>query len=166
MSVRQTISPFQDEEYEKMEEFKVDKRRIVIVDDDPLRLGGYGIVQRAELHHSVYLPTWLALRRYGPPQPVAVKQIKVSVAGPDLKRVKPSVIDIFSWLTVVLVRLSRKRYWCGPGSRHIRASPGFLASTPISSAGKHGYFHHGSLTGIYVNSSRLTTSKFPKGFRW
>ncbi|KAG8948859.1 hypothetical protein FRC04_009197, partial [Tulasnella sp. 424] len=67
-----------DEEYEKLRIFNIDSRRIVLVDDDEERSGGYGIVRQAKLHHSAYLPEWLASRQYGPPQLVAVKQIKIS----------------------------------------------------------------------------------------
>ncbi|KIO23545.1 hypothetical protein M407DRAFT_26997 [Tulasnella calospora MUT 4182] len=77
-----------DEEYQKLEKFHVDRRRIFLVDDDHERSGGYGIVRRAELQHSTYLPAWLASRQYGPPQMVAVKQIKISAADnmPSVKR--------------------------------------------------------------------------------
>ncbi|KIO19427.1 hypothetical protein M407DRAFT_30930 [Tulasnella calospora MUT 4182] len=76
-----------DEEFEKLKRFHIDGRRVVFIDDDHTPEGGFGIVRRAELHHSAYLPSWLASRRYGPPQLVAVKQIKVSGAF-NMPRVK------------------------------------------------------------------------------
>ncbi|KAG8915787.1 hypothetical protein FRC00_013986 [Tulasnella sp. 408] len=74
-----------DEEYEKLERFRVDPRRIVFRDyQDQL---GFGIVLRAELHESAYLPTWLASRLYGPPRFVAVKQTRIT-ANAYVTRVK------------------------------------------------------------------------------
>ncbi|KAG8988381.1 hypothetical protein FRB90_002773 [Tulasnella sp. 427] len=64
--------------FEALKSFQVDRRRIFVALDDSKRSGGYGIVRQGELHHSAYLPTWLAARQYGPPRCVAVKQIKLS----------------------------------------------------------------------------------------
>ncbi|KAG8995436.1 hypothetical protein FRB90_000184 [Tulasnella sp. 427] len=91
---------FQDEQYEKLRRFQVDRRRIVPVENNPTRAGGYGIVQKAELHESPYLPAWLAMRRYGPPQIVAVKQIRIPLGGftPDLKRAFTKEILVWSSL--------------------------------------------------------------------
>ncbi|KIO27683.1 hypothetical protein M407DRAFT_23112 [Tulasnella calospora MUT 4182] len=89
-----------DEEFKKLEEFNVDRRRIMIVDDDYQRSGGYGIVRQAELHHSAYLPAWLATRQYGPPRLVALKQIKISAADNmlDLKRAFTKEMLVWSQL--------------------------------------------------------------------
>ncbi|KAG9014082.1 hypothetical protein FRB90_005630, partial [Tulasnella sp. 427] len=89
-----------DEQYEKLRRFQVGRRRIVPVENNPTRAGGYGIVQKAELHESPYLPSWLAMRRYGPPQIVAVKQIRIPLGGftPDLKRAFTKEILIWSSL--------------------------------------------------------------------
>ncbi|KIO27637.1 hypothetical protein M407DRAFT_23069 [Tulasnella calospora MUT 4182] len=89
-----------EEEYKKLEEFRIDRRRIVILDVDYQRSGGYGIVRQAELYHSGYLPTWLASRQYGPPQLVAVKQIKISAVDnmPDLKRAFTKEMLVWSQL--------------------------------------------------------------------
>lgn len=57
-------------------------------------------MRRAHLYPSSYLPQWLTSRRYGPPQVVAVKEIKISSIynTSELKRVG------FSLLLLVLVR--------------------------------------------------------------
>ncbi|KAG8994517.1 hypothetical protein FRB90_000407, partial [Tulasnella sp. 427] len=59
--------------------------------------GGYGVVQKAELHESAYLPPWLVAH---PPQKIAVKQIKMPPAGftPDLKRAFTKEILVWSGL--------------------------------------------------------------------
>ncbi|KIO28600.1 hypothetical protein M407DRAFT_22184 [Tulasnella calospora MUT 4182] len=67
-----------DEEYEKLQMFHVERQRIVLIDENYKSEGGYGIVRRAELYQSASLPTWVAEHVYGPPQLVAVKQIRVS----------------------------------------------------------------------------------------
>ncbi|KIO15659.1 hypothetical protein M407DRAFT_34760 [Tulasnella calospora MUT 4182] len=67
-----------DEEYEKLERFHVEGRRIVLIDKNHKSEGGPGIVRRGELYRSAYPPAWLDSRLYGPPQLMAVKQIKVS----------------------------------------------------------------------------------------
>lgn len=79
----------QDEEYKKLKNFYVERQRIVLTDENYAQEGGFGIVRRAELRHSARLPAWLATRRYGPPQIVAVKQIKLSEIynTPKVKRV-------------------------------------------------------------------------------
>ncbi|KIO30873.1 hypothetical protein M407DRAFT_20195 [Tulasnella calospora MUT 4182] len=83
-----------DEEYRKIEKtFFVDRRRVVLVDHDQGAEGGFGIVRRAELHQSPYLPAWLGSRRYGPPQSVAVKQIKISTVS-NLPRVKRGDVGV------------------------------------------------------------------------
>ncbi|KIO27633.1 hypothetical protein M407DRAFT_23066 [Tulasnella calospora MUT 4182] len=89
-----------EEEFKKLEEYKIDRRRILILDVDYQRSGGYGIVRQAELYHSGYLPTWLASRQYGPPQLVAVKQIKISAVDsmPDLKRAFTKEMLVWSQL--------------------------------------------------------------------
>ncbi|KAG8981122.1 hypothetical protein FRC05_004022 [Tulasnella sp. 425] len=69
-----------DEEYERLSTFQIDRRRIVLSQDDCKRSGGYGIVRQAQLYHSSDLPTWFAWRRDGPGQHVAVKQIKIPEA--------------------------------------------------------------------------------------
>lgn len=77
-----------EEAYESLNKHHVDRRRAVFFRDQLGRSGGYGTVQRAELHQSAYLPTWLASRLNGPPQIVAVKQIRMSAADDpfELKR--------------------------------------------------------------------------------
>ncbi|KIO15890.1 hypothetical protein M407DRAFT_34498 [Tulasnella calospora MUT 4182] len=89
-TTEQKISSAQavDEEYEKLERFHVNCRRIVLVGDKDPPEGGFGVVRRAELYQSAYLPTWLASRRDGPPQIVAVKQIKITKMSntPRVKR--------------------------------------------------------------------------------
>ncbi|KIO18669.1 hypothetical protein M407DRAFT_31680 [Tulasnella calospora MUT 4182] len=65
-----------NEEYEKLERFQVNHRKIVFPEHKDPPEGSFGVVLHAELHQSVYLPAWLASRWYGPPQLVAVKQIK------------------------------------------------------------------------------------------
>lgn len=83
----------QNEAYEGLKAFEVDRRRIVFDVDDHKRSGGYGIVRQAMLYPSSYLPTWWASRQYGPPQHVAVKQIKISEMDnmSDAKRVSQYV---------------------------------------------------------------------------
>lgn len=62
------------------------------------RVGGYGVVRKAQLRASSFLPTWFASRRYGRPQVVAVKEIKLSPLhdASDLKRVRPKVLGTSS----------------------------------------------------------------------
>lgn len=50
----------------------------MLIDKNHKSEGGFGIVRRAKLYHSAYLPAWLDSRLHGPPQLLAVKQIKVS----------------------------------------------------------------------------------------
>ncbi|KIO27645.1 hypothetical protein M407DRAFT_23076 [Tulasnella calospora MUT 4182] len=89
-----------DEEYEKLERFRVNGRRIVFVDDNNPPEGGFGIVRQAELHHSAYLPAWLGSRRHGAPQLVAVKQIKISKISnvPRVKRAFTREVLVWSAL--------------------------------------------------------------------
>ncbi|KAG8994478.1 hypothetical protein FRB90_000418 [Tulasnella sp. 427] len=70
----------QDEAYRALKRYQINHRRLEFLTDDHERSGGYGIVRKARLHQSSYLPTWLASHHYGPPEVVAVKQIKISVA--------------------------------------------------------------------------------------
>lgn len=76
--------------YEQLVGYHIDCRRIVFFRDQRKRSGGYGTVQKAELHQSAYLPSWLASRLNGPPQVVAVKQIRISAADDpfEMKRVR------------------------------------------------------------------------------
>lgn len=95
------------------DQFFVERRRIVLLDENQGMEGGLGIVRRAELHHSAYLPTRLVSRQFGPPQIVAVKQIKISAVS-NLKRVKRvglALVDSFSFkqLKSMFVRHSRGR---------------------------------------------------------
>ncbi|KAG8928880.1 hypothetical protein FRC01_005247 [Tulasnella sp. 417] len=87
-----------DEEYEKLARFHVNCRRIVLVDDTDPPEGGFGVVRCAELYQSAYLPAWLASRRYGPPQLVAVKQIKITKMSstPRVKRAFTREILVWS----------------------------------------------------------------------
>ncbi|KIO27570.1 hypothetical protein M407DRAFT_23253 [Tulasnella calospora MUT 4182] len=89
-----------DEEYKKLERFHVERRRVVLVDDNDAPEGGFGIVRRGELYQSAYLPAWLASRQYGPPQAVAVKQIKVSAISnvPRVKRAFTREMSVWSSL--------------------------------------------------------------------
>ncbi|KIO23534.1 hypothetical protein M407DRAFT_26987 [Tulasnella calospora MUT 4182] len=93
-------STYWDEEFNKLAGLKIDRRRLVIVDHDYQSSGGYGIVRQAELHHSAYLPAWLSSRQYGPPQSVAVKQIKISAVDnmPDVKRAFTEEVLVWSRL--------------------------------------------------------------------
>ncbi|KAG8981121.1 hypothetical protein FRC05_004021 [Tulasnella sp. 425] len=97
---RQARSQAVDEEYERLSTFQVDRRRIVLVQDNCKRSGGYGIVRQAHLYPSSYLPAWLALRQYGPAQHVAVKQIKISEVDnmPDAKRAFTKELLVWSGL--------------------------------------------------------------------
>lgn len=85
----------QDEAYQALEKYQVDQRRIVFVDEEHRRAGGYGVVRQAHLHASAYVPTWFASRRYGAPQVVAVKEIKMSsiYSLHELKRVGSSFLQ-------------------------------------------------------------------------
>lgn len=98
-------SPLQDEVFEKLKSFQVDHRRIVFLDDDDRQEGGFGVVRRAHLYESAYLPSRLALGIYGTPQLVAVKQMKISKMFTALrkKRVGLVLVDIFRELKLVLV---------------------------------------------------------------
>ena len=71
-------------------------RRIVFVDEEHKRAGGYGVVRQAHLHVSAYIPTWFTSRRYGAPQVVAVKEIKMSsiYSLHELKRVGSSFYNV------------------------------------------------------------------------
>ncbi|KAG9027405.1 hypothetical protein FS837_004285, partial [Tulasnella sp. UAMH 9824] len=77
-----------DEEYEKLDEYRIDRGRVVFIDNNQKRQGGFGVVRQAHLHTSAYLPTWIASHVYGEPQLVAVKQITVPPVQDawDLKR--------------------------------------------------------------------------------
>ncbi|KAG9041118.1 hypothetical protein FS837_012721, partial [Tulasnella sp. UAMH 9824] len=77
-----------DEAYEKLDEYHIDRGRVVFTDNNQKHQGGFGIVRQAHLHTSAYLPTWIASYAYGEPQLVAVKQIKMSFMDDvyDLKR--------------------------------------------------------------------------------
>lgn len=84
-----TVRRIQDEAYNTLEEYKINRRRVVFVTNDERREGGYGVVRKADLRASSYLPTWFPSRQNTQPQVVAVKEIKLSAMydGADLKRV-------------------------------------------------------------------------------
>ncbi|KIO21534.1 hypothetical protein M407DRAFT_28866 [Tulasnella calospora MUT 4182] len=83
--------------YHSLSVYQVDSSRIVFINDGRRRAGGYGIVRRAQLHHSAYLPTWLASRQYGPPQLVAVKQMRMSVADDPLSLKAAFTKELLVW---------------------------------------------------------------------
>ncbi|KAG8989277.1 hypothetical protein FRB90_002330 [Tulasnella sp. 427] len=90
-----------DEAYQALKRYEVSCRRIEFLTDDQKRSGGYAIVRKARLHQSLYLPTWLASRHYGPPEVVAVKQIKVSAAD-----IKSKIKTASSLLSCYCLRVS------------------------------------------------------------
>lgn len=98
-------SPLQDDVFEKLKSFQVDHRKIVFLEDDDLQEGGFGVVRPAHLYGSAYLPSRLAMGIYGPPQLVAVKQMKISKMFTALrkKRVGPLLVNTFRELKLVLV---------------------------------------------------------------
>ncbi|KAG8994723.1 hypothetical protein FRB90_000362 [Tulasnella sp. 427] len=89
-----------DEAYRALKRYQINHRRLEFLIDDHERSGGYGIVRKARLHQSSYLPTWLASHHYGPPELVAVKQIKISVADvkSEIKRAFTKEMLIWSSL--------------------------------------------------------------------
>lgn len=95
------LSLLQDEVFEKLKSFQIDRRRITLLGDDDRQEGGFGVVRRAHLYESPYLPSRLA----GTPQLVAVKLMKISSLFNALrnKRVGLVLVDIFSELKLVLV---------------------------------------------------------------
>ncbi|KIO24722.1 hypothetical protein M407DRAFT_25872, partial [Tulasnella calospora MUT 4182] len=89
-----------DEAYQKLDEYHINRRRISFMANDEWRAGGYGVVRRAQLRASSYLPTWISSRLYDQPQVVAVKEIKLSAIyhGSDLKRAFTKEVLVWSRL--------------------------------------------------------------------
>lgn len=103
-------TPLQDEEYKKLGRFEVNRRRIVLINDNRQRRSGvYGVVRMAELHYSAYLPAFLASRLDRPPQLVAIKQIEIPNFSRMVK-VKQVSLDLSStsgWLVSIPSRPSQ-----------------------------------------------------------
>ncbi|KIO21535.1 hypothetical protein M407DRAFT_28867 [Tulasnella calospora MUT 4182] len=97
---RQARGQAVDAAYQALEIYQADRRRIVFLPDTQKRAGGYGIVRPAHLYATPYLPAWLATRLYGPPQVVAVKQIKISAIDnvDELKRAFTKEMLVWSGL--------------------------------------------------------------------
>lgn len=86
-----------EEAYERLKLYHIDRQRIVFVRDEPRRSGGYGIVQRAQLYESAYVPAFLALHLNGPPQIVAVKQIRISAADDPFETKRVFTKEVLVW---------------------------------------------------------------------
>lgn len=145
----------------------MDSRRVVFVKDGRKRAGGYGIVRRAELHRSAYLPTWFASRQYGPPQVVAVKQMRMSVADDplSLKAVSIRIQSDVQFDSSNLGRHSPRSCWCGQVSKHTQASPSFLASMPTLNDRRPGSSLHGSHMDAYQNFLVVTSWRCLRNYR-
>ncbi|KAG9040568.1 hypothetical protein FS837_000449 [Tulasnella sp. UAMH 9824] len=89
-----------DEVFEKLKSFEVDHRRIVFLEDGDRQEGGFGVVRPAHLHASTYLPSRLASGIYGPPQLVAVKQMKLSKMFTSLRKKRPLAREMLVWATL------------------------------------------------------------------
>ncbi|KAG9031324.1 hypothetical protein FS837_003013 [Tulasnella sp. UAMH 9824] len=87
-----------DEAFEKLGEYHIDRGRVVFIDNNQKRRGGFGVVRQAHLHNSAYVPTWIASYLYGEPQLVAVKQITVPPMQDawDLKRAFTKEVLVWS----------------------------------------------------------------------
>ncbi|KAG8902478.1 hypothetical protein FRC01_009570, partial [Tulasnella sp. 417] len=90
-----------DETYTGLKQHQIDRRRIVFVRDELRRSGGYGVVRRAQLYSSAYLPIWLAPRFQGPPQLVAVKQIRISAADNPLELKRAFTKEVLVWSSLL-----------------------------------------------------------------
>ncbi|KAG8906599.1 hypothetical protein FRC01_007950, partial [Tulasnella sp. 417] len=86
-----------EEAYESLKKHHVDRRRIVFFRHEHKRSGGYGVVQRAELYQSAYLPSWFASRLHGQPQIVAVKQIRMSAADDPFELKRAFTKELLVW---------------------------------------------------------------------
>ncbi|KAG8983500.1 hypothetical protein FRB90_005946, partial [Tulasnella sp. 427] len=65
--------------------------------DRERRSGGFGTVQKAQVYVSAYLPAWLASYINGPPQTVAVKQIRMSAADDPFKLKRAFTKELRVW---------------------------------------------------------------------
>ncbi|KAG9016566.1 hypothetical protein FRB90_003005 [Tulasnella sp. 427] len=90
--------------YESLKEYQVDRRRNVFTNSKHKRGGGYGMVQQADLYQSAYVPSYLATYVNGPPQTIAVKQMRMSALGDQLEVKRSFVKEILVWSKLGLHR--------------------------------------------------------------
>lgn len=145
---RYTLS-FQDEACKELEkQFRVDLRRLIMVDHD---YGSEGVMVRStggtlppasKLFSLSVDPTSIR------PTPIHGRQTDQSInallsGDSETSRSGTSYRNAWRQLKSISVRHSPRNWWCGLASRGIQVSPSFSFYGPTSSSQKHGSFYLG-----------------------